>query len=462
MIESGDVPSVRLEEKLAEYRERGVARVKIGLTDVDGVIRGKYVSLEKFASLLDKGGGFCDCVLGWDVDDQLYDRATFTGWHTGFPDARYRVVVASERWLADENCPFFIGEFVAEDDGPHGICPRTRLAVLLDRLAAGGMRLLSGFEYEFFVFRETPQSIRDKGYRGLQPLTPGNFGYSMLRLSSESERFGGLMDLMSALRCDVEGLHCETGPGVWEAALMPVEGSEAADRANLFKTFSKAFFQKQACMATFMAKWSMRYPGQSGHYHFSLLDEAGNNLFHDASGPSGMSDLQRWAVGGLQRYLPEYLALVAPTVNSYTRLVKGAWAPTASTWGIENRTAAIRVIPGSPARQHIEARVPGADANPYLVAAAVVAAALGGIDERAEPSEAVCGNAYDIEAALPAELRFPATLGAAADRLDASRHARRMLGDAFVDHFVMSRRFECEQYAHHVNDWQLERYFEII
>jgi glutamine synthetase len=452
----------RLREKIAEYHERGATRVKLGLTDVDGVIRGKYVSLDKFASLLEKGGGFCDCVLGWDVDDQLYDRAEFTGWHTGFPDARYRVVVATERWLADERCPFFLGEFVTTDDGPHLLCPRTRLGALLERLAGHGLRLYSGFEYEFFVFRETPHSVRDKGFRDLKPLTPGNFGYSVLRLSSESDRFGGLMDLMAALRCDLEGLHCETGPGVWEAALTPVEGLEAADRANLFKTLSKVFFQKQDCMATFMAKWSMRYPGQSGHYHFSLLDASGANVFHDPEAGAGMSQIQRWAVGGLMRYLPEYLAMLAPTVNSYTRLVKGAWAPTAATWGVENRTAAVRVIPGSASRQHIEARVPGADANPYLAAAAVVAAALGGIEAHLEPPAPVSGNAYDAEASLPGTARFPATLDAAADRLEASGHARSLLGDAFVDHFVMSRRFEAEQYARHVNDWQLERYFEII
>jgi glutamine synthetase len=206
----------------------------------------------------------------------------------------------------------------------------------------------------------------------------------------------------------------------------------------------------------------MRYPGQSGHYHLSFLDESGANRFHEPDAEAGMSQMQRWAVGGLLHYLPEYLALLAPTVNSYTRLVKGAWAPTAATWGVENRTAAVRVIPGSSARQHIEARVPGADANPYLAAAATVAAALGGIENRLEPPPPVSGNAYDCEASLPEAARFSSTLEAAADRLDASRHARSLLGDAFVDHFVMSRRFETEQYARHVNDWQLERYFEII
>ncbi|MEE8245588.1 MAG: glutamine synthetase family protein, partial [Pseudomonadales bacterium] len=261
---------------------------------------------------------------------------------------------------------------------------------------------------------------------------------------------------------DLEGLHCETGPGCWEAALKARDGMEAADRANLFKTFAKVFFQKQELIATFMAKWSMDYPGQSGHYHFSLLDQAGDNRFFDEADATGMSELQRQAVAGLETYLAEYLALLAPTINSYTRLVKGAWAPTAATWGIENRTAANRVIGGGAGSQRIECRVGGADANPYLVAAAVVAASLHGIEEGLEPGAPVVGNAYDVEATLPAAQRFPRQLREAAERLDGSAHARSILGDAFVDHFVMSRYWECEEYERNVNSWQLERYFEII
>lgn len=452
----------RLTQKLASYRERNATRAKLGLTDVDGVIRGKYVSLEKLVGLLRKGGGFCDCVLGWDVNDQLYDRATYTGWHTGFPDAQFRLLVDTERWLEDEACPYFIGEFVAAGGGPHPLCPRTRLAVALDRLAGAGLSLLSGFEYEFFVFAETPHSVRDKGYRDLRPLTPGNFGYSVLRTSAEADLFGGLMDYCAALDCALEGLHCETGPGVWEAALHARPGLAAADQAALFKTFSKVFLQRHGCLATFMAKWSMSYPGQSGHYHFSFLDPAGNNRFHDPADAHGMSEQQRWAVAGVVRYLPEFLAVVAPTINSYTRLVPGAWAPTGATWGIENRTAAVRVIPGGAGRQHIEVRVPGADSNPYLVAAAMAGAALAGIEQRLEPPPAVSGNAYELQASLPAERRFPRTLEAAALALEGSAQARAVFGDAFVDHFVMSRRFECAEYGRHVNGWQLDRYFEII
>ena len=451
-----------LTQKLTQYHEKGVTKVKLGLTDIDGVLRGKYVGLDKFAGLMEKGGGFCDCVFGWDVDDQLYDDSRYTGWHTGFPDAQYRLVVDSERWLPDENCPFFLGEFVGADESEHPICPRTLLNKVLDRAKANGAMVRSGFEYEFFVFQEDPHSVRDKGYQDLRPLTPGNFGYSVLRNSVESDLFAGLMDYCATFDCSLEGLHCETGPGVWEGALKARLGVDAADRANLFKTFSKVFLQREGLIATFMAKWSMDYPGQSGHFHFSFEDEAHTNLFYEETAEANMSSMQRHAIGGLQRYLPEWIAMVAPTVNSYTRLVKGAWAPTAATWGIENRTAGIRVIPGGAKSQRIECRIGGADGNPYLVAAAVLGAAVLGIEEKLEPNAAVAGNAYDIQDALPAELQFPTNLRDAASRMARSESAIEVFGAEFVDHFVMSRLWEAREYERHVNSWQLERYFEII
>lgn len=451
-----------LDQKLAQYREKGVTKVKLGLTDLDGVIRGKYVGIDKFSSLMTGAGGFCDCVLGWDVDDQLYDQSTYTGWHTGFPDAAFRLVVASERWLAEENCPYFIGEFVGADELPHPLCPRTKLNQVLERLAGQGLHVRSGFEYEFFVFAENAHSIRDKGYRDLTPLTPGNFGYSVLRNSVQADLFAGLMDYCRALDCDIEGLHCETGPGVWEAALKAKQGIEAADRASLFKTFTKVFLQRRDLIGTFMAKWSMDYPGQSGHFHFSFENSAFENQFYSADADAGISTMQRLAVGGLQQYLPEWIALLAPTVNSYTRLVKGAWAPTAATWGIENRTAAIRVIPAGAKAQRIECRIGGADGNPYLVAAAVLGAAALGVEQGLEPNAPVSGNAYEIQDSLDLSQQFPTNLRNAAERLQGSVAARQLFGDEFVDHFVMSRLWEAREYERHVNDWQLGRYFEII
>ncbi|MFK7913107.1 MAG: glutamine synthetase family protein [Pseudomonadales bacterium] len=459
-----DSTEAALAARLSGYRERGVQRIKIAFTDVDGVMRAKYVSLDKFAGLLGAGGGWCDCVFGWDVDDVLYEQGTFTGWHSGFPDARYWLRLETERWLDDEACPLFLADFaVANPDceGEPPPCPRALLQRVLTRLDALGLTLRAGFEYEFFVFAETAHSVRDKGYRGLTPLSPGNFGYSMLRTGEHSQLFGDYMAHCAAMQCDLEGLHTETGPGVWEAALAPHNGLEAADRAALLKSLTKIFFSRRDLLATFMAKWSMDVPGQSGHFHFSFVDGAGVNQFADPAAQHGMSSLQRHALAGVHTLLPQWLAMLAPTINSYTRLVKGAWAPTAATWGVENRTAALRVIASSSA-QRIECRIPGADANPYLVAAAVVAAAIAGIEQAMSLPEAVQGNAYALQEQLPEQQQFATTLSAATAQLRASAQARDAFGEHWVEHFAMSRDWESQEYQRHLNSWQLERYFEII
>ena len=210
-----------------------------------------------------------------------------------------------------------------------------------------------------------------------------------------------------------------------------------------------------------MAKWSMAYPGQSGHFHFSLYDKNGNNVL--AADKSGrLSHTTKSALGGLVTYVPQFLSMLAPTINSYTRLVRGAWAPTAATWGIENRTAAFRVITGSADRQHIENRVGGADANPYLVAAATLGAVLLGITEKIDPGEPVEGNAYELEGSLDEALCFESSLRDSARRFDASSAARAFFGDEFVSHFVGTRLWEASERDRNIDDWQLSRYLEII
>jgi glutamine synthetase len=157
-----------------------------------------------------------------------------------------------------------------------------------------------------------------------------------------------------------------------------------------------------------------------------------------------------------------FLALTSPTINSYTRLVKGAWAPTASTWGVENRTTALRVISGSSSSQRVEFRVGSADANPYIVAAATLGAGLLGIRDKLELGTPVTGNAYEIQDDLAADLQLPGNLRDSATNLAGSSEAREVFGDAFIDHFLSTRDWEVREYERHVNDWQLRRYFEII
>jgi glutamine synthetase len=258
----------------------------------------------------------------------------------------------------------------------------------------------------------------------------------------------------------IEGYHTETGPGVMEAAIGVDDVMAAADKAILFKTFTKIFAQRNELMATFMAKWSMDWPGQSGHLHLSLNNTDGSSAFHDPDKDHGMSDTMRWFVGGQQTLMPELLAMVSPTVNSYTRMIPGFWAPTESTWGVENRTCALRVIPGSPKSQRAEYRVAAADANPYLALAAALGSGLWGIENKIEPTAPVIGNAYDKT--FPRRLGLPRTLWDAAARLKKSKAARGLFGDAFVDHYAATREWEEREFRRHVTDWEMERYFEII
>jgi glutamine synthetase len=268
------------------------------------------------------------------------------------------------------------------------------------------------------------------------------------------------LEMCELMDFPIEGYHSESGPGVLEAAIQVDNIMAAADKAILFKTFTKIFAQRNDLMATFMAKWSTEYPGQSGHIHLSLRNQDGSSAFHEPGREHAMSDAMRWFVGGQQTLMPELLAMVSPTVNSYTRMVPGFWAPTESTWGVENRTCALRVIPGSAKSQRCEYRVSAADANPYLAMAAALGSGLWGIENQVEPTAPVTGNAYDKT--FPRRLALPRTLWEAAQKLKKSKAARTLFGDAFVDHFAATREWEEREFRRHVTDWEMARYFEIV
>ena len=448
------------EDLLALVDERRLSHVKVGVVDVDGVLRGKWMARDKLASALDGSFGFCDVVLGWDMHDQLYENpgVAITGWHTAYPDAAVRLLPGTCREVPFEpDMVLVLGEFAGKWED---VCPRAALRRMIDKAEVMGFGVKAAVEYEFFLFDETPDSARAKNYRDLKTLTPGFFGYSTLRSSVHSDLHLMFIETMEAMDIPIEGLHTETGPGVMEAAITVSEALRAADRAALFKTFAKVFFQRHDLMATFMAKWSSDYPGQSGHIHLSLTDSAGAPVFHDPAEEHGMADVMRWFVGGQQKLMPELLAMTAPTVNSYTRLIPGFWAPTDATWGVENRTTALRVITGSPKAQRVEFRVAAADANPYLTMAAALGSGLWGIENRIEPGPAVDGNAYDKR--FPARLALPRTLGEASGRLRRSKAARALFGDGFVEHFTATRDWEEREHRRAITDWQMARYFEII
>ncbi len=435
-------------------------KVKIALTDIDGVLRGKYISIEKFLSVVESGTGFCDVVFGWDSSDLAYDNVAYTGWHTGYPDAAVRIDLSTFRKIPWENdLPFFLGELVVKDGGS-SVCPRQLLKKVLADAEALGYSPSFAQEFEWYNFAETPQTVQEKQFQNLQPLTPGMFGYSLLRAGLNSGFMNDLFSLLQGFGIPLEGLHTETGPGTYEAAICYSGILEAADRAVLFKTAVKEIAYQHGIMASFMAKIHERLPGCGGHVHQSLWDtDRKKNLFYEEKDQWKMSETMKYYVAGQLLLMPQLLPLFAPTINSYKRLVEGAWAPTTLTWGIDNRTVALRVLAGGPSSCRLETRVIGSDVNPYLAMAGVLAAGLYGIKNKIKLSHPpTTGNGY-LDAS---QGRLPSTLEAATSAMAGSAVAREILGEPFVNHFTRTREWEWRQHLKTVTDWELKRYFEII
>jgi len=448
---------------LKALEKSGAQKVKVAVSDIDGILRGKYLHIDKFKGAAEPypagGFGFCDVVFGWDSSDQCYDNTTVTGWQHGFPDALARLDLNTARHVPwDNNVPFFMGEFVNSDGTPHPLCPRQTLKKVLKRAEKLGVNPMCGMEFEWFNFLEDSHSWHHKKGIDPTPLTPGMFGYSLLRMNQNREFFNAIQDEMQQFGVPIEGLHTETGPGVYEAAIAFSDALTQADRAILFKTGTKEIGARFGIMPSFMAKWNAALPGCSGHIHQSLSDGK-KNLFADAKGRHGMSKVFESYLAGQVAHLMEFAPMFWPTINSYKRLVDGFWAPVKPTWGIDNRTASFRVISGSPKSTRLETRCPGADVNPYLAMAAVIAAGLDGVEKgmklTAPAIHGTNGGAENIP-------RAPRTLIETTRNFQQSKVARDWLGDTFVDHFAATREWEWRQWLDGVTDWELKRYFEII
>lgn len=449
------------EQIINELKSSGVQKVKVAIADIDGILLGKYIHIDKFYSALKSGFGFCNVIFGWDCKDEAYDNATYTGWHTGFPDALAKLDLSTYRNIPwDNNVPFFLADFENEDGSPLGVCPRQLLKKVVQKANSMGFQPFCGLEFEFFNFRETPDSLEKKSYNNLESITPGMFGYSMIRSTINQPYFTTIIDDLNDFGVPVEGLHTETGPGVFEAGLVYSEALEAADRGILFKTSVKEIASRFGIIPTFMARWNPKLPGSSGHIHQSLWDmESKTNLFYDANDPNDMSAVFKSYIAGQMKCLPELLPFFAPTINSYKRLVEGYWAPTLVTWGLDNRTVAYRVISMCEKSTRVEVRVAGADINPYLGIAASIASGLYGIENNLQLSDApIKGNGYAVKDAV----RLSKNLMEATSKLSKSEIAKEILGKEFVDHFVSTREWEWREYQKSVTSWELERYFEII
>ncbi|RIA97066.1 hypothetical protein C1645_796056 [Glomus cerebriforme] len=477
-------------------------RVKVAGVDVDGILRGKILVKSKFLSTLENGFGFCSVIFGWDMHDKTYtEELEISNLDNGYADIIAKVDLSTYRRIPwENNIPFFLLSFYdPTTKEPLYVCPRGLLKNILNKYEALGLKPMCGAEFEFFNFKETPETMAAKQYDSPIPLTQGMFGYSLLRPTSNQTFFYDIFDELKAFGVNLEGLHTETGPGVYEAALAYSPAMDMADSATLFKLGTKQIgLLRHGIMSCFMAKPHVDLPGCSGHLHFSLKDiKTGENVFakNDSdveckdefveNGSSNskewkdtkaMSDTMKHFLAGILVGLPSIMPLLAPTVNSYKRLVENYWAPINVSWGLENRTAAIRVISpptSSASATRIELRVTGADINSYFAISATLACGLYGIENKLPILMPPLSHITNKAVITPEEKmniltqhqekRLAKTLQEATLAMMAKDSiARKVLGDRFVDHFGKTRLHEWKLWETNVTNWEIKRYFEPV
>lgn len=452
-----------IEEGALEY-------IKIGTPDIEGVYRGKRVAARHFLNSLDDGFAQCDVIFGWDIAENILPDLKVSNWERGFADvlllpdlSTFKVVPWEER-VASCVC-----DVRSEEGEPFAVSPRQVLKQVIERARSLGYEPLAASELEFRFFRENMGSLREKDYGPtLQPLNPGMNCYSVSQASADDYLLRRIASAMRDYGIEIEGYNREHGPAMYEMNLHYADALTAADHTMLFKTGVKEICHQQGLTACFMAKWNDQEDGSSGHSHMSLWDRSlERNLFWDQDAQGHMSETMRRFLAGVLDKLPEMMAFYAPVINSYKRYVEGTWAPLNTTWGMENRTCAVRIINNGKRAIRVENRVPGADANFYLVFAALLASGLYGIEQKLPLPERLAGNAYDAatvaQALASGQMKALArNLTASTDMLEKSTFAREYLGEEFIEHFVATRRWEVQEHEAAVTNWERRRYLELI
>ncbi|TFK92309.1 glutamine synthetase/guanido kinase [Polyporus arcularius HHB13444] len=461
-------------------------KVKVAGVDVDGILRGKYMSKEKFLSAASSDGfNFCSVIFGWDMHDTVYSRELLiSNRANGYRDLIASIDLATYRRIPwENNVPFFLVSFL-DPDTKEPICadPRGALRQVVTKAQSKGWRPIAGCEYEYFQFKETPESLAKKNFTDLQPLTPGMHGYSLLRTQINSEYFNDLFDESLKFQIPLEGHHTETGPGVYETALAYTDALRMADNAILFKFLAKSVGMKRGVVPSFMAKPWGNLPGCSGHIHVSLRDEEGKSIFavSDSELKTGRANAQyedtkflsqegEWFLAGILEGLPDVMPMLVPTINGYKRLVGGEafWAPNAVTYGYDSRAASVRIIsPPSvpPSATRMEVRVPGADMNPYFAMSAIFALGLRGIEKKLPLPGPPVGQLTQEEKKAGKVKMLPQSLEAATERMmrpESIAREEAVFGNDFVDHYGGTRQHEVKLWNEAVTNWEVERYLEL-
>jgi glutamine synthetase len=430
----------------------------VALVDTNGLLRGQMVSTRSLKSILKSGMGMAPAQLALDPTDQMLEMPGVTDGTGDFHDDPLIVDPTSARripWARAGHDLLLLTQYSGDTAA---LCPRSILKSVLDRATAAGFTPKYGMELEYTLFDETPESARDKGYRNLKTATMHASHDLILYQTVQQEWYESVSDMCGPLRIDLAKMHEEIGGGFMEACIGAGEGLEPADQLMLLKNFIRALAMRQGRCVTFMPRWTEDADSQSIHVHISLKDSSGSPLFYQDGEKNGISQTFRHFIGGLQRYIGDMTLICQPTVNSYRRFAPGTFAPPGLTWGYENRTTCFRVVGHDANSLRVENRLPGADTNPYLTAAATIAAGVAGILEKIEPEPEVIGNGHNLTGSHP---DFARSMPEAITRLRNSAFAQDWLGPRFVEAFSATRQSQYDQFRRKVPDVELQRFFDL-
>ncbi len=427
--------------------------------DLQGRLYGKRFCADAFIDGFEGGTNTCTCNFGWDMDLELIPGLEFTGWHTGYHDMKAVPDFNTLRMMPwHEKTAIVLCDTCDEENNPVSIAPRTILRRQAEKAEKMGFKAFMAAEFEFFLFRETLQSIKEKGYKNLEPTSRCYTDYSVFHASMDEWILGPIRKHLNDMGLEVESTKGEWGHGQEELAIRYTDALEMGDRHTLVKQAIKEISAMNNLVATFMAKHATDASGSGLHIHVSLWDKAAKkNLFWEPGKEHNMSDNMRWFLGGLMQLCKDFQYFYAPLINSYKRYTPKSFAPYNISWGGDNRTTTFRYC-GSGNGFRIENRVPGADAHSHLGLAACLGSGLYGIENKLEPvGPFIEGDSYE-EKALPL---LPDNLKDALINLDNSEVARAVFGDDVVDHYVRIGMWDVEQFNKYVTDWERRKYFEM-
>jgi len=449
----------------------GIHTVVAGAGDMHGIWRGKRLPVADFLAKAGRGVPFSDVVLvlthSEDTDEgqELVEPPGgaayplyFPRKEQGFPDIFALPDLSTARRLPwHPGTIGVLGEFHLPSGAEVPLDPRAVLRRLISRARSHGLEPKIGLEYELYLFRGDLAALATAGWQ-LEPLRARPYTYGVYGGSLDEDLIQEIRSQLAGAGIRVEACNPETGPGQFELNLHYDDALKAADDGFVYKNGVKEIAARNGYLASFMAKPRRDWAGSSCHIHQSLWERgSGRNLFFDHELGRGLSETARHYAGGLLATMREFTALFAPTPNSYKRFTPYSWAGTSVSWSYENRSTGVRAIAEHEGESRLEHRLPGADTNPYIVIAACLAGGLHGIEQKIEPAPAYEGDAY----ATGQLESVPQTLEEAIGLLERSTVAREMLGEDFVQHYVLMKRFEAEKYRQQISAWEVRRYVEM-